>query len=202
MFHLPAFSHEVFDVTGAGDTVVAVLTLALVAGADLREAVGPGQRRRLHRGGEGRHLPGGAGGTAGQAQVHPEQALNRLQLLKTLAPGFLPLLVFIAADALWGTTVGLLVAVASGLVELARLLCPGKGLGPLRAAGHAADRGHGRRIAAAGQRYLLPPEAGRRRARLLPGPGRLGLFARERHPGHVAPLPQGGGPSAPSSRGP
>jgi rfaE bifunctional protein kinase chain/domain len=39
MFHLPAFSHEVFDVTGAGDTVVAVLTLALVAGAGLREAV-------------------------------------------------------------------------------------------------------------------------------------------------------------------
>jgi D-beta-D-heptose 7-phosphate kinase/D-beta-D-heptose 1-phosphate adenosyltransferase len=39
MFHLPAFSHEVFDVTGAGDTVVAVLTLALVAGADLRQAV-------------------------------------------------------------------------------------------------------------------------------------------------------------------
>jgi rfaE bifunctional protein kinase chain/domain len=39
MFNLPAFSHEVFDVTGAGDTVVAVLTLALVAGADLREAV-------------------------------------------------------------------------------------------------------------------------------------------------------------------
>jgi isopentenyldiphosphate isomerase/intracellular septation protein A len=44
--------------------------------------------------------------------------LNRLQLLKTLAPGFLPLLVFIAADALWGTRVGLLVAVASGLIEL------------------------------------------------------------------------------------
>ena len=45
--------------------------------------------------------------------------MNRLQLLKTLAPGFLPLLVFIAADALWGTKVGLLVAIASGLVELA-----------------------------------------------------------------------------------
>jgi isopentenyldiphosphate isomerase/intracellular septation protein A len=45
--------------------------------------------------------------------------LNRLQLFKTLAPGFLPLLVFIAADALWGTKVGLLVAVASGLGELA-----------------------------------------------------------------------------------
>lgn len=39
LFHFPAFSHEVFDVTGAGDTVVAVLTLALAAGADLREAV-------------------------------------------------------------------------------------------------------------------------------------------------------------------
>jgi D-beta-D-heptose 7-phosphate kinase/D-beta-D-heptose 1-phosphate adenosyltransferase len=39
IFHLPAFSHEVFDVTGAGDTVVAVLALALVSGASLREAV-------------------------------------------------------------------------------------------------------------------------------------------------------------------
>ena len=39
IFHLPAFSHEIFDVTGAGDTVVAVLTLALVSGASLREAV-------------------------------------------------------------------------------------------------------------------------------------------------------------------
>ncbi len=39
IFHLPAFSREVFDVTGAGDTVVAVLTLALAVGADLRDAV-------------------------------------------------------------------------------------------------------------------------------------------------------------------
>lgn len=38
-FHLPAYSHEVFDVTGAGDTVAAVLILSLVAGATLREAV-------------------------------------------------------------------------------------------------------------------------------------------------------------------
>lgn len=37
-FHLPAFSHEVFDVTGAGDTVVSVLMLALVSGAELTEA--------------------------------------------------------------------------------------------------------------------------------------------------------------------
>jgi D-beta-D-heptose 7-phosphate kinase/D-beta-D-heptose 1-phosphate adenosyltransferase len=37
-FHLPAYGHEVFDVTGAGDTVAAVLTLSLVSGADLKEA--------------------------------------------------------------------------------------------------------------------------------------------------------------------
>lgn len=45
--------------------------------------------------------------------------MSRLQLLKALAPGFLPLLVFIAADALWGTRVGLVVAVASGIIEMA-----------------------------------------------------------------------------------
>jgi len=44
--------------------------------------------------------------------------VNRFQLLKTLAPGFLPLVVFIIADSVWGTRVGLLVAVASGVGEL------------------------------------------------------------------------------------
>jgi len=38
-FHIPACSHEVFDVTGAGDTVASVLILALVSGATLKEAV-------------------------------------------------------------------------------------------------------------------------------------------------------------------
>jgi D-beta-D-heptose 7-phosphate kinase/D-beta-D-heptose 1-phosphate adenosyltransferase len=38
-FHMPVAGHEVFDVTGAGDTVVSVLTLALISGASLREAV-------------------------------------------------------------------------------------------------------------------------------------------------------------------
>lgn len=37
--HLPAQAHEVYDVTGAGDTVIAVLGLALAAGADYPEAV-------------------------------------------------------------------------------------------------------------------------------------------------------------------
>jgi len=36
---IPAVAREVFDVSGAGDTVIAVLAAALGAGADLREAV-------------------------------------------------------------------------------------------------------------------------------------------------------------------
>jgi len=36
--HIPTMAKEVFDVTGAGDTVIAVLTLALSCGASLLEA--------------------------------------------------------------------------------------------------------------------------------------------------------------------
>ena len=43
--------------------------------------------------------------------------MNKWEILKSLAPGFLPLLVFIAADAIWGTKIGLVVAVASGVLE-------------------------------------------------------------------------------------
>ncbi|HPE87651.1 MAG: NUDIX domain-containing protein [Bacteroidales bacterium] len=44
--------------------------------------------------------------------------MNRTDLIKKLLPGFLPLFVFIAADAIWGTRIGLLVALAFGGVEL------------------------------------------------------------------------------------
>ena len=37
--HIPAVAREVFDVTGAGDTVDAVLTLSLASGADITQAV-------------------------------------------------------------------------------------------------------------------------------------------------------------------
>jgi isopentenyldiphosphate isomerase/intracellular septation protein A len=40
------------------------------------------------------------------------------QLLLKLLPGFLPLVVFIIADEVWGTTIGLYVAIAFGLVSL------------------------------------------------------------------------------------
>ena len=36
--HIPALTKEVYDVTGAGDTVISVLTLALTAGATIKEA--------------------------------------------------------------------------------------------------------------------------------------------------------------------
>jgi D-beta-D-heptose 7-phosphate kinase/D-beta-D-heptose 1-phosphate adenosyltransferase len=38
IMHIPTAAKEVFDVTGAGDTVIAVLTLALSCGASLMEA--------------------------------------------------------------------------------------------------------------------------------------------------------------------
>ena len=36
--HIPTFARDVFDVTGAGDTVIATLSLALSAGLGLQEA--------------------------------------------------------------------------------------------------------------------------------------------------------------------
>ena len=37
-FHIPAVAREVYDVTGAGDTVVSTLTLSLATGADILSA--------------------------------------------------------------------------------------------------------------------------------------------------------------------
>jgi D-beta-D-heptose 7-phosphate kinase/D-beta-D-heptose 1-phosphate adenosyltransferase len=37
-YHIPTTAREVYDVTGAGDTVIAVATLALLAGASIKEA--------------------------------------------------------------------------------------------------------------------------------------------------------------------
>ncbi len=36
--NIPAMAKEVFDVTGAGDTVISVLTLAMSVGASVKEA--------------------------------------------------------------------------------------------------------------------------------------------------------------------
>lgn len=44
--------------------------------------------------------------------------MSKIDILKSLAPGFLPLIVFIAADSIWGTRIGLIVAVAVGIIEI------------------------------------------------------------------------------------
>ena len=44
--------------------------------------------------------------------------MTRTQLLKKLLPGFIPLFVFIAADEIWGTKIGLFVAVGVGILEM------------------------------------------------------------------------------------
>lgn len=41
--------------------------------------------------------------------------MNRTDLLKKLLPGFFPLIVFIIADEIWGTKIGLIVAVSFGI---------------------------------------------------------------------------------------
>lgn len=43
--------------------------------------------------------------------------MHHLQVLKKLLPGLIPVIVFVAADAIWGTSTGIIVAVISGLAE-------------------------------------------------------------------------------------
>ena len=38
VFHIPTVAREVYDVTGAGDTVIAALTLAMASGAHMADA--------------------------------------------------------------------------------------------------------------------------------------------------------------------
>ncbi len=44
--------------------------------------------------------------------------MNRTELLKKMLPGLLPLFVFIVADEIWGTRIGIYVAVSFGVLEL------------------------------------------------------------------------------------
>jgi D-beta-D-heptose 7-phosphate kinase/D-beta-D-heptose 1-phosphate adenosyltransferase len=66
--HLPARARDVFDVTGAGDTVCAVLALALAAGQDLPHAVGLANT-----------AAGIVVGKLGAASVRPEELLAALE---------------------------------------------------------------------------------------------------------------------------
>ena len=65
---IPAVAREVFDVTGAGDTVISAFTLARVAGASLEEAA---QIANV--------AAGCSVGKLGTAVVSPEEILSSLQ---------------------------------------------------------------------------------------------------------------------------
>lgn len=66
--HIPTFARQVFDVTGAGDTFAACLTLALASGATLREGVILAN-----------HAAGVAVSKVGTAQVTREELARALQ---------------------------------------------------------------------------------------------------------------------------
>jgi len=63
-YHTPTRAQEVFDVSGAGDTVIALYTLALVAGASPREAAEIAN-----------HAAGIVVGKLGTATVHPAELI-------------------------------------------------------------------------------------------------------------------------------
>jgi D-beta-D-heptose 7-phosphate kinase/D-beta-D-heptose 1-phosphate adenosyltransferase len=66
-YHTPTRAREVFDVSGAGDTAIAVFTLALAAGAAPREAAELAN-----------HASGVAVGKLGTATVRPEELLESI----------------------------------------------------------------------------------------------------------------------------
>jgi rfaE bifunctional protein kinase chain/domain len=65
--HIPTFAREVFDVTGAGDTVIATLTLAMCAGANPEEAAILAN-----------HAAGIVVGKLGTAAVTPEELIQAI----------------------------------------------------------------------------------------------------------------------------
>jgi bifunctional ADP-heptose synthase (sugar kinase/adenylyltransferase) len=67
-FHIPTVAKEVFDVSGAGDTVIATFTLAIAGGASPVEAAIISN-----------HAAGMVVGKAGTATVTPEELLGSFQ---------------------------------------------------------------------------------------------------------------------------
>jgi len=71
--HIPTFAREVYDVSGAGDTVISMLTLALTAGATLEEAATLG------------NLAAGVEvGKRGTATVSQEEVLAAMEFFESL----------------------------------------------------------------------------------------------------------------------
>jgi D-beta-D-heptose 7-phosphate kinase/D-beta-D-heptose 1-phosphate adenosyltransferase len=71
--HIPTAAKNVYDVTGAGDTVIAAFTLAYAAGAKMEEAAVIAN-----------HAAGIVVGEVGTAVVTPEQLRKSLSAARTL----------------------------------------------------------------------------------------------------------------------
>ncbi len=67
--HLPAFARQVYDVSGAGDTVVATAAIALGAGADLATATELASHAGSNCRRQGGHRRGDPGRTGGRAEA-------------------------------------------------------------------------------------------------------------------------------------
>jgi D-beta-D-heptose 7-phosphate kinase/D-beta-D-heptose 1-phosphate adenosyltransferase len=65
--HIPTVAQEVFDVTGAGDTVISTLTLAMAASADMVDAA------RLSN-----YAAGIVVGVVGTATVKPDELKQKI----------------------------------------------------------------------------------------------------------------------------
>jgi D-beta-D-heptose 7-phosphate kinase/D-beta-D-heptose 1-phosphate adenosyltransferase len=66
--HIPAVAREVYDVTGAGDTVIATFALALAAGAEMREAAALAN-----------HAAGVVVAKVGTATVSPDELVSSVE---------------------------------------------------------------------------------------------------------------------------
>ena len=73
-FHIPTVAQEVFDVSGAGDTVIASFTAAIAAGASPLEAAHLIQSRRRDRRRQSRYRHRNAPGTPGQLPLSQSTA--------------------------------------------------------------------------------------------------------------------------------
>lgn len=58
----------------------------------------------------------------GFGTASPAQRINLASLFLKLLPGFLPLLVYVLAESIWGETIGLSVAIAFGVIEFIWIL--------------------------------------------------------------------------------
>ena len=113
--HIPIFgSDQIADVTGAGDTVIATMTLALAAGRDVRGSRAAGELRRRPRRDEARHRDGRRERAALRDQRRRKSAGPRIRVTWAASSPATSCVAQVAADRAAGRTV----AFANGCFDL------------------------------------------------------------------------------------